>query len=194
MTHKALTLIVSAALLAGCSTAPTITVPNPLAALNGATQVPGAPGYTTQNVVPASTPTFTANQPAPIGSTYGVAAPNYGVSAPSYSVGTPAIGSSYGTVTAPAAQSLPLNVTPSFGTPALPSYGQTLPAQYGGVSQGVSTLGSVQPSQIINPISTGGAFPTPSISQPSLGSIASGQGIVSAPTSASLPGGVTVSY
>ena len=238
MTRKistSLTLL-AAAVLAGCSTAPTITVPNPLAAFNGMLK---APAYSTQAAVPASTQSYINTQPASVGTSYGVAAPNYTVQAPSYGIQAPnyavqapgyaiqaptysaSIPAStstfsatapsvatptYGAVTAPASYSIPavqaqpVTVAPSYGT-TIQSYGQqALPmTQLGSVSQPAApTFGTVQPTQIGNPVSMGGSFQTVPTAQPTLGGIAQQtyQGVTgsSVPTSASLPGGVTISY
>lgn len=118
--RKSLAFFATATLLAGCSTAPTITVPNPLAALNNALTMPQtarAPsGY-------VNVPTAGVYQPAP--ANYGTVVPSYTSAAPTYS----SVNTGY------------TMAAPSYTTSA-PSFTASAPAY----STGSQTFGTVQTS------------------------------------------------
>lgn len=110
--RKSLAFLTTAALLAGCSTAPTFTVPNPMAALNSALTMPQMPGIPSGYV---NAPSASIYQPTP--ANYGTVVPGYTSAAPSYTTSAPSFTASAPSYTTSA---------PSFTTGA-PSYSTNVP-------------------------------------------------------------------
>ena len=143
--RKSLAFLTTAALLAGCSTAPTFTVPNPMAALNSALTMPQMPGIPSGYV---NAPSASIYQPTP--ANYGTVVPGYTSAAPSYTTSAPSFTTSAPSFTASAPSyttSAPSFTTsaPSF-TASAPSYTTSAPSFTTGApsySTNVPTLGTV---------------------------------------------------
>jgi len=125
--RKSLAFLTTAALLAGCSTAPTFTVPNPMAALNSALTMPQMPGIPSGYV---NAPSASIYQPTP--ANYGTVVPGYTSAAPSYTTSAPSFTTSAPSFTASAPSyttSAPSFTTsaPSF-TASAPSYTTSAPS------------------------------------------------------------------
>lgn len=166
-------LVASATLLAGCAMAPqpeTITLPNPLAALNGVIAPPRAQAPVYQQAAPIY------QQAAP--ASYNTYSPGYSVPAPTYSTVSPSYSSAApiaSTLPAPTVintsplstqqvvapdYSLPVDVTTTSQTYTSASLPQSSPYTLGSVGTAPTlstpTLGSVQPLPAIQPVQASG--------------------------------------
>ncbi len=191
-TRLPLGLFAVATVVAGCSTSPTITIPNPLAPINAglasisnAVRVPAAPAYTsavpsfdTTAPQPASVavPAYTGAGYENVGISYGtptLSAPSYSapqIAAPSYSVplySAPTLGSFNGGSNIQSANIPTLgSYTVNAPSTSIPTLG--VPAEYGVAAPSFSAPGINVPS-FSAPSVNAPSFSAPSVAAPSFG-------------------------